>query len=175
MAGVDPSFRKSKTYTIVKASLQKKNKLQNAMVKGLGAAGLGGLHFLIFALSVGLFSFSPPSFPPPFLPYFLPYIFLPFFPPPLCPCALNTAHFLLSCTVRSNYNMNSWFQQDPPSRIVSQSLLPTCSSLHVLGLSSLAPMDALLLSSIKPVENVFTLSHKCSLGPGAKFFWAICI
>ena len=26
------------------------------MVKGLGAAGLGGLHFLIFALSVGLFS-----------------------------------------------------------------------------------------------------------------------
>ena len=57
MAGVDPSFGKSKTYTIVKASFQKKkNKLQNAMVKGLGAAGLGGLHFLIFALSVGLFS-----------------------------------------------------------------------------------------------------------------------
>ena len=56
MAGVDPSFGKSKTYTIVKASLQKKKKLQNAMVKGLGAAGLGCLHFLIFALSVGLFS-----------------------------------------------------------------------------------------------------------------------
>ena len=54
MAGVDPSFGKSRTYTIVKASLPKK-KLQNAMAKGLGAAGLWDLHFLIFAIYGPLF------------------------------------------------------------------------------------------------------------------------
>ena len=69
----------------------------------------------------------PFSFPPPFLPYFLPYFLLPFFPSALCPCSLNTAHFPLSSTVRSNDNMNSWHQQGPPSWVVSSSP----SSLHV--------------------------------------------
>ena len=48
--------------------------------------------------------------------------------------------------------------------------LPACSgSLKLSPHGCSAPFFP-----IKPVANAFTLSYKCSMGPGAKFFWAIC-